>query len=93
MSVGTTDNDSVVRKVVSEIVIMVVHLDIVNVLKKITNPETDLVLTSLKQFYVVHVLCFHLFGSDIEFVLVFTSIKCCICMVQNTTSNLISFSL
>ena len=37
MSVGTTDNDSVVRKVVSEIVIMVVHLDIVNVLKKITN--------------------------------------------------------
>ena len=93
MSVGTTDNDSVVRKVVSEIVIMVVHLDIVNVLKKITNPETDLVLTSLKQFYVVHVLYFHLFGSDIEFVLVFTSFKCYICMVQNTTSNLISFSL
>ena len=42
MCVGTTDNNSVARKVVSETVIMSVHLDMVNILKKITNLETDL---------------------------------------------------
>ena len=82
---------------VSKTAIMVVHLDNVNSLKKITNPESDLrivlVFKSLKQFHVVHVLCFHLFGSDIEFVLVFTSFICFTCMAQNTTSNLVIFSL
>ena len=41
MCVETTYSNSVARKVVSKIVVMVVHLDIVNILK-ITNPETDL---------------------------------------------------
>ena len=97
MFFGTTEYNFVARKVVSETVIMVVHLNIVNILKKITNPETDprilCVFTNLKQFFVMNVLCFHLFGSDIEFVLVFTSFKYFICVVQNTTSNLIIFSL
>ena len=38
------------------------------------------------------ILCFYLLGSDIEFVLVFTGFRLFICMVQNTTSNLIIFS-
>ena len=42
MCVGTTDNNSLARKVISKTVIVVVHLDIVNILKETTNPETDL---------------------------------------------------
>ena len=42
MCVGTTDNNSVARKVVSKTVIVVVDLDITNLLKKITNQETNL---------------------------------------------------
>ena len=42
MCVGTTDNNSLARKVVSKTVIMVLHLDIINILKKTTNPETEL---------------------------------------------------
>ena len=42
MCVGTTDNNSVARKVVSKTVIVVVDLDITNLLEKITNPETNL---------------------------------------------------
>ena len=43
MCVGTTGNNSLARKVASKTVIVVVHLDIVNILKKIANgnPETS----------------------------------------------------
>ena len=47
MCVGATDNNFMARKVVSETIITVVHLDIVNILKKTTNPETDFVLCML----------------------------------------------
>ena len=41
LCVGTTDNNSMARKVVSKTVIVAVHLDIIIILKKITNPETS----------------------------------------------------
>ena len=41
MFFGTTEYNFVAMKMVSETVVMVVHLNIVNILKKITNPETD----------------------------------------------------
>ena len=46
---------------VSKTVIVVVYIDIVNILKQITNPEHQNI------FMQVHVLCFNLFVSDIEY--------------------------
>ena len=42
MCVGRTDNNSVARRVVSKTVTVVVHLDIVNILKEITNGNPEM---------------------------------------------------